>query len=84
MTCKGWALLRMTWKGCTPQNDDDWGCPRTVIANPAPSPDVVPKPPIVILNGVRNLGYPSDGWFITATVHWVSRHLRFFVVRSSE
>ena len=48
------------------------------------TPSVIPNHPPVIPNGVRNLRAPFDGWLVSPTTLDVSRHLRFFVVRSSE
>ena len=47
-------------------------------------PNVIPNPPLVIPNGVRNLKSLSDGWSVTTTVLRVNQHLRFFGVRASE
>ncbi len=71
----GRGLLRMTTGEGSPQ---DWGgFGMTLIYCHSEPSNVIP-------NEVRNLRSSFDGWFITATVLQVRRHLRFFGVRASE
>ena len=67
----------MTGREAAPQNDKEGRVPPNFVA-------VIPNPPPVIPNGVRNLRAPFDVWLVSPTALDVSRHLRFFVVRSSE
>ncbi len=66
----------MTEGGGAPRNDMGEGV--------APSPPRHSELPPVIPNGVRNLRSPSEDRSVPLMTYRVGRHLRFFVVRSSE
>ncbi len=76
MMRNGEMLLRMMGSEHTP-HDNERGTPHGPMGRHLTTPVVIP-------NVVRNLRSGSDGLSITTASLCVSRHFRFFGVRSSE